>query len=314
MNKKLSFRIRMYDKDDNQCPALIEAHSADQALTLVQGMPGNERFVAFGLVGEDGNCHKWKYRAGVPRRRPGGLGTFASTLQHARAVPPPAPRKAVEPPSGPVVISLAEMYEVVKKRALPQMSPAETFQVKDITKYIPEPYRANWLPTVWPAVMKRLINEGVLLKPGHFNYLRNPEWINRKLVEEEPAVAAAVAPNGHMNGHTNGHDVAPIAQPEAAPPPIMVRSEPEPEPTLTPDDKIDATLLLLRRLVVDDRAKKEKIRALGDRLLDVLGMLDTIRDDLDTLMKAEEAVPLKVDALLTSVRPPPPPPQAALAA
>lgn len=299
MNKKLTFRIRMYDKDDNQCPTTIEAHSAEQALTLVQGMPGNERFIAFGLVGEDGNCHKWKYRAGAPRRRPGGLGTFASTLQHARPVPV-APRKEAAPPSGPVVISVAEMFEVVKKRALPQMSPADTFQVKDITKYIPEPYRANWLPTVWPAVMKRLINEGVLLKPGHFNYLRNPDWINRKLVDDEPAVAA---PNGHVNGQTNGHDIAPIAQPAAAPA-ITVHAEPE-VPTLTPQDKIDATLILLRRLVVDDRAKKEKIRALGDRLVDVLGMLDGIRGDLDTLMKAEEAVPLKVDSLLSSVRQPP---------
>src|SRR5512141_21864 len=160
MNKKLSFRIRMYDKNDNQCPATIEAHSADQALTLIQGMPGNERFVAFGLVGADDNCHKWKYRTGVPRRRPGGLGTFASTLQHARVTPVPA-RKEPAPSSGPVVVSVSEMVDVVKKRALPQMSPADSFRVGDITKYIPEPHRQHWLPHVWPNVMKKLIADGV---------------------------------------------------------------------------------------------------------------------------------------------------------
>lgn len=289
--KKLEFSIRGYDASGNQVPLKVEARSKEQALLVAMSDPLNARYVRFGLVGADGNCHTWRTREGYERRRPEGLGTFASTLQQARGrIPRRDPPPVSSETAGPLVVSVSEMVDVVKKRALPQMSP-DPFKVQDIRSYIPEPYRQNWLPSVWPAVMNKLRAEGILLKKGHFLYARNPEWISKKLIEDEPAEEAAPV---IVNGHSNGHAI------DAPPAPVV--SPPIETPTLEEGDKVDLFLVVAGQILLDRRAKKAKLSALQDRLVECFANLDSIRGELETVMKEDEVAPQQFAELMRAVR------------
>lgn len=299
-----TFNIRMFTESDRMRPTAVNAASAHQALMIAMSDPQNNHYNKFGLVGEDDNCHMWQFRPGTPRRRPRGLGIMAASLQEARGRSAPVVvTKQPEPaqPTGPVIISYSpkELTDVVMKNVLPQISPKQAFKTEDIGRLLPVQYATSWTRSqnVRSAVLVRLRDLGVITKYSHFEYMRAPEFVDKKLIEDVPAPAPKV-----KNGHP----------PETAvitPPPVTPAA---PEPVFSPEEKVDAVLLMIRALMSADQQKKAKLDALADRLIEVTTVIDSIRGELDSLIKGEQQAPMRFRELLDSMRkgspmsPPPP--------
>lgn len=316
---KLEFNIRMYTQSDRMCPSRVTAASGEQALILAMKDPQNNHYDKFGLVGRDNNCHVWEFRPGTPRRRPRGLGIFASSIQEARdrahiAVTKQEPPPEAPPPTGPVIASTKELADVVMKHVLPQLSPKRPFKTEEVARLLPVQYASAWTRSqnVRSSVLIKLKEKGVITKYSHFEYMRAPEFVDRKLIEEE------VAPPEVANGNGKSHAPEGPAIEPPAPPPALAARPPEARPAQLPlssDEKVDAVLLMIRAIMSDRSQYKAEIDALSEELLNVVTQMDSIRAKLEALIKREQSAPMRFGELLDSMRrmPPPPLPVSAMA-
>jgi hypothetical protein len=307
MKGKIEFIVKMWDPSENQNSEKIEAATANQALMLAMSKPLNARYIHFGLVGRDGNVHVWRHRNGVPRVRPGGMHSLATPLETARTKEGPRPRSQSAPAvskviAAPIVmapLSIEVLTEMVMTRALPQMPATEAFMARAIGDKLPLDHRHEWTPAIWPHVISRLRTAGVLIKMGNRPaYMRNPEYVSKKMVrEEEPAPPAIPVVNGH------GTAPAVPAQPSAAPEIALPPKSPDlGQLILTPDDKIDALLMMMRVLLSDTRERESKFKALTDRIMDALLLVDGIRTELESIMKAEAQLPARAGEIIAGLR------------
>jgi len=317
---KLEFDIRMYTRADHMCPTRVAAASAQQALMLAMSDPHNERYDKFGLVGEDNNCHTWQFRPGTPRKRPRGFGTFASSIQDARGRTPVVVTKqeAPPPPKGPIIVSSKELADIVMKHVLPQLSPKRPFRTDEIARLLPVQYASAWTRSqnVRSFVLVKLREAGVITKYSHFEYLRAPEFVDKKLVVEEPQ--RTVNGNGHAPEASPALAAAPPAAPVAAPtpppPPPETRAAQPVQPALSPEQKVDAVLLTICAVMNDRSQYKAEVDALSEELINVMTQMDAIRAKLEALIKREQQAPMHFGELLNSLRRPAshaPPPSSA---
>lgn len=304
---KLNFDIRMYTRGDHMCPTKVAAASAQQALMLAMSDPQNERYDKFGIVGEDNNCHTWQFRPGTPRKRPRGFGTFASSIQEARGRPAAVTVRKEEqpPPSGPIIASTKELADVILKHVLPQISPKRPFKTEEIARLLPVQYAHAWTRSqnVRSAVLQKLREANVITKYSFFEYMRAPEFVDKKLIEGAPP------PKANGNGHAVDTPVIATPPPLAAPPP---ETRPVSSATLSPEDKVEAVLLMIGAVMSDRSQYKAEVDALSEELLNVVTQLDAIRSKVEALVKREQQAPMKFRELLDNVRKASPlPPQSA---
>lgn len=297
---KLTFDIRMYTRSDHMCPTKVAAATAQQALMLAMSDPQNERYDKFGLVGEDNNCHTWLFRPGTPRKRPRGFGTFASSIQEARGRAAVTVRKEEPPPppSGPVIASTKELADVVLKHVLPQISPKRPFKTEEIARLLPVQYAHAWTRSqnVRSAVLQKLREANVITKYSFFEYMRTAEFVDKKLIEEAPPPPPK-AVNG--NGHAVDTPVIATPPPPATPPP---ETRLAPSVTLSPEDKVDAVLLMIGAVMTERSQYKAEVDALSEELLNIVTQLDAVRSKVEALVKREQQAPMKFRELLDNVR------------
>lgn len=310
MTRKREFGVRMFDPKNNRSEEKYEAASARQALLIALSDPRNQRYVDFGIVGDDGQCHMWEHRQGTPRSPRGRVGRFrddaAIREQMGRSSTPTMdPSVLSPPPHRPTIttVSPAQLTEVFKSRVIPQLSKMDAFNARELGERLPIAYRAQWIQPVWQKVLPRLLKDGALVKADHKNYRRAAEFVPPRAQEEE--VEATVVPPA--NGASNGH-----AQDVASPPPeIAATSIPaQPVPVqspirlLTADERVDAVLLVTTAVLTDTVERRAKWKEFSDRIMGALETIEGIRTEVDAFIKAEESVPTRLVELLSQLRAP----------
>lgn len=313
MRRKPGFAVRMYDASRNRCEVDIAAASDNQALMLAMSEPRNELYIHFGLIGADGNCHKWIHRAGAPRINPERMGGMRE--RDTTPVKPVRPQDASAPdpkilhsPTTPIVVTKATLSAIVDKlsevamtRALPQLSSTDTFTARSLGEKLPLAHQPQWTALVWPKVISRMIEVGAVTKAHHKNYRRVHGFVFTPTPADD---APVIAPS-------NGNGAHPPANPEArAAPQVVVASQIPSTPDLeermlTADDKVEAVLLLIKAVLLDNRHRQQSFKALADRLVDAMALVDGIRTDLESMMKAESELPMRAGEIITQLRRPP---------
>jgi hypothetical protein len=288
------------------------AASPEQAFKIVIRDPQNNHYDKFGLIGRDGNIHTWDYRPGTPRKRP-RVNAMAMALQQAQDVqarkraPVVVTKEDDEPStSGPVIASSKELTDVVLKHVLPQISPKRPFKTEEIGRLLPVQYAQAWTRSqnVRSAVLQKLREAGVITKYSFFEYMRAPEFVDKKLIEEAPP-----PPPPPKTANGNGHAPEPVP---VAPPPIPSPEVRATAPPLSADDQVEAVLLMIRAVLSDRSQYKAEVDALSEELINVMTQLDGIRGKLDALIKREQKAPMLFGDLLDSLRRTSPlPPQSA---
>jgi hypothetical protein len=315
---KIVFTVRMWDPDGHQTEDKFPAATANQALMRAISEPKYGRYIHFGLVGRDRNCHVWKHRYGHPNINPERtpIGELASRTPDKRATQRNETRafdvSGSTMADAPVVhehLSIEKLADITMQRALPQLSATEPFTARAIGLKLPRENQHQWTPEVWTHVVSRLRAKGVLLKLGaKHQYVRNPNHVGVKMVDDETPAAVSV-------GHGNGAIPEAVAAPAAEPAPVAQPAPPTPSrfdlgtTLLTTDDKIEGILLLTQALLLDTNARKQTFMGLADRVMNVLQStetlletIDKIREDVQRAMQEEAALPTRAAELVTKLR------------